>query len=151
MDLLSEGSVHILAMTGSYFRGDRVPVLSPEDEENFQRVTSLTHQQMDGYEHLKSLGINVAFYNGDYIDALPEALDTTRKTIVYIPSVNSAASTKDKYYETDMILDVIGDIDHVDESTGIIYIRRRGDGQMLRVADLVNDNPRGARKSRNLS
>ena len=145
-DLISEGSVHILAMTGSYFRGDRVPVLSPEDEENFQRVTYTYYQQMDGYEHLKSLGINVAFYNGDYIDALPEALDTTRKTIVYIPSVNSAASTKDKYYETDMILDVIGDIDHVDESTGIIYIRRRGDGQMLRVADLVNDNPREREK-----
>jgi hypothetical protein len=145
-DLISEGSVHILAMTGSYFRGDRVPVLSPEDEAIFQKVTYTYYQQMNGYKYLKSLGINVAFYNGDYINALPEALDTTQKTIIYIPNVNSAASTKDKYYETDMILDVIGDIDHVDESTGIIYIRRKGDGQMLRVADLVNDNPREREK-----
>jgi superfamily II DNA or RNA helicase len=145
-DLISEGSVHILAMTGSYFRGDRVPVLSPEDEEVFDRVTYTYYQQMDGYKYLKSLGINVAFYNGDYIDALPDALDTTRKTIIYIPSVNSAASTKDKYNETDMILDVIGEIDHVDESTGIIYIRNKDDGRMLRVADLVNDNPREREK-----
>lgn len=145
-DLIAEGSVHILAMTGSYFRGDRVPVLSPEDEDRFERVTYSYYQQMDGYEHLKSLGINVAFYNGDYIDALPEILDTSRKTIVYIPSVNSAASTKDKYNETDMILDVIGDIDHVETDTGIICISRRKDGQMIRVADLVNDNPREREK-----
>ncbi len=145
-DLIAEGTVHILAMTGSYFRGDRVPVLSPSDEDRFERVTYTYYQQMDGYEHLKSLGINVAFYNGDYIDALPEALDLTRKSIIYIPSVNSAASTKDKYNETDMILDVIGDIDHVEAETGIICIRRRSDGEMLRVADLVNDNPREREK-----
>jgi len=140
-ELIAEGSVHILAMTGSYFRGDRVPVLAPEDEEHFDRVTYTYYQQMDGYTYLKSISINVAFYNGEYIDALPSVLDTTKKTIVYIPSVNSVASTKDKYAETDRILDVIGDIDHVEVPTGIICIRRRTDGAMLRVADLVNDDP----------
>ena len=145
-DLIVEGSVHILAMTGSYFRGDRVPVMSPEDENLFERVTYTYYQQMDGYKYLKSLGINVAFYNGDYIEALPEVLDTSKKTIVYIPSVNSAASTKDKYTETDMILDVIGDIDHIEHDTGIICITRKDDGQAIRVADLVNDDPREREK-----
>lgn len=34
--LLNETSAHILAMTGSYFRGDAVPVMRPEDEVKFQ-------------------------------------------------------------------------------------------------------------------
>ena len=34
--LLNETSAHILAMTGSYFRGDAVPVMRPEDEAMFQ-------------------------------------------------------------------------------------------------------------------
>jgi hypothetical protein len=37
--LVAVGNVHIMAMTGSYFRGDSVPVMLPEDETQFERVT----------------------------------------------------------------------------------------------------------------
>lgn len=55
---------HIIAMTGSYFRGDNVPVLMPEDEIKFTKVTYNYYQQLNGYEYLKSLGIGYHFYTG---------------------------------------------------------------------------------------
>jgi hypothetical protein len=39
-------------MTGSYFRGDAVPVLLPEDEAKFETVTYTYYEQLNGYEHL---------------------------------------------------------------------------------------------------
>ena len=44
-------------MTGSYFRGDSVPILEPQDEELFDKVTYTYYEQLDGYEYLKSFGI----------------------------------------------------------------------------------------------
>ena len=35
---LVRGEAHVVAMTGSYFRGDRLPVLRPEDEALYQSV-----------------------------------------------------------------------------------------------------------------
>ena len=58
---MTESSCHVIAMTGSYFRGDSVPVLSPEDERQFDRVTYTYYEQLNGYKYLKSLGIDYAF------------------------------------------------------------------------------------------
>jgi hypothetical protein len=38
-ELIARGKVHIIAMTGSYFRGDAEAVLSPADETKFETVT----------------------------------------------------------------------------------------------------------------
>ena len=38
--------VHIVAMTGSYFRGDADPVLSPHDESKFETVTYTYYEQL---------------------------------------------------------------------------------------------------------
>lgn len=60
--LLNETSAHILAMTGSYFRGDAVPVMRPEDEAKFQPSINYNYyQQLSGYKYLKSLGIGYQF------------------------------------------------------------------------------------------
>lgn len=69
-----------------------------------------------------------------------EVLDTDKKTILHIPSVNSGESTKDKYIEVDTIIDAIGTVDHVDSETNIIFVSRKSDGKIIKVADLVNDN-----------
>ncbi len=37
--LIARNRVHIVAMTGSYFRGDAEAVLAPEDEARFDKVT----------------------------------------------------------------------------------------------------------------
>ena len=52
-ELISRDKVDIVAMTGSYFRGDADPVLSPQDEEKFDPVTYTYYEQLNGYEYLK--------------------------------------------------------------------------------------------------
>jgi hypothetical protein len=138
--VMAASNAHIIAMTGSYFRGDAVPILLPEDEEKFTQVTYSYYEQLNGYQHLKSLGIGYHFYTGRYLDALPEVLDTSKKTIIHIPNVNSVESTKDKYSEVDYILDAIGEVVEKDMKTGIITVKDKA-GQLLKVADLVDDNP----------
>ena len=140
--LMEKSTVHIMAMTGSYFRGDTVPVLVPQDEAKFTKVTYNYYQQLNGYTYLKSLGIGYHFYQGKYTSAILEILDTDKKTILHIPNVNSGESTKDKHNEVGMILDSIGDIQKVDSTTGIIHLKRKTDGKILKIADLVNDNPK---------
>jgi len=137
--MMDKSNAHVIAMTGSYFRGDGVPVLMPEDEARFRKVSYTYYEQLDGYEHLKSLGIGYHFYQGRYLSAISEVLDTDKKTILHIPNVNAGESTKKKYEEVDRVLDIIGEVLGVDEDTGVISVKRRSDGKVIKVADLVND------------
>ena len=143
--VMQNSKAHIVAMTGSYFRGDSVPVLMPEDESQFSKVTYNYYEQLNGYEYLKSLGIGYHFYQGRYTSAIHEILDTNKKTILHIPNVNSGESTKDKHKEVDTILDTIGTVEQITEE-GIIIVKRKGDGKLLKVADLVNDEPKSREK-----
>ncbi|MBB3967200.1 DEAD/DEAH box helicase [Rhizobium metallidurans] len=139
--LMENGKPHIVAMTGSYFRGDALPVLRGEDEEKFTRVTYTYYEQLNGYRDLRSLGIGYHFYRGHYGDAIGEILDPSKKTIVHIPAVQSAASSGDKYSEVDRILDHLGDFVSKDEDSGIQTVRGK-DGRLLKVADLVTEDGR---------
>ena len=49
--VMNHTSGHIIAMTGSYFRGDGVPVLRSEDEARFYPVTYNYYQQLNGYKY----------------------------------------------------------------------------------------------------
>ncbi len=138
--IMTHSNAHIIAMTGSYFRGDGVAVLLPQDEAKFTKVTYNYYQQLNGYTYLKSLGIGYNFYQGKYMSAIAEVLDTNKKTILHIPNVNSGESTKDKLNEVDQILDIIGEVDHQDHATGVIYVKRDIDGKMLKIANLVDDS-----------
>ncbi len=140
--IMAKTSAHIVAMTGSYFRGDSVPVLAPEDEAKFRPVTYNYYEQLNGYTHLKTLGIGYHFYQGRYLSAIDEVLDTDQKTILHIPHVASAESTKrGKTEEVDSILDTIGKVERQDPKTGVIFVKRK-DGKTIKVADLVNDTPK---------
>jgi hypothetical protein len=136
--VMNKTNAHIIAMTGSYFRGDNIPVLLPEDEMKFTPVTYNYYEQLNGYKYLKSLGIGYHFYQGNYLSAINEVLDTDQKTILHIPNVNAGESTKDKHKEVDTILDSIGIVEKQDPDTGVIFIKRN-DGKIIKVADLVND------------
>jgi superfamily II DNA or RNA helicase len=140
--IMNKSTAHIIAMTGSYFRGDSVPILTPENEAKFTKVTYNYYEQLNGYNFLKSLGIGYHFYTGKYTSAILEILDTNKKTILHIPNVNSGESTKDKHNEVNFILDAIGDVIKQDSDTGVIHIKRHGDGKLLKVADLVEDSSR---------
>lgn len=140
--VMAKSDVHIVAMTGSYFRGDSAPVLLPEDEAQFSKVTYNYYEQLNGYTFLKSLGIGYHFYQGKYTSAIEEILNTDQKTILHIPNVQSGESTKDKYDEVDRILDIIGTVTHRDPETCVIHVKRHGDGKDLKIADLVHDEPK---------
>jgi hypothetical protein len=46
--IMQKSNAHILAMTGSYFRGDTVAILSPDDERKFTKVTYNYYEQLNG-------------------------------------------------------------------------------------------------------
>jgi superfamily II DNA or RNA helicase len=139
-ELIARDKTHIVAMTGSYFRGDAVPVLMPEDEEKFVPVTYTYYEQLNGYEHLKTLDIGYYFYGGAYADDILKVLDPDEKTIIHIPNVNSRESMGDKTKEVEHIVDELGEWQGTDPDTGFYLVQTSG-GKTLRIADLVDDDP----------
>jgi hypothetical protein len=138
--LIARGSAHLVAMTGSYFRGDAEAVLSPNDEARFETVTYTYYEQLNGYQYLKRLDLGYFFYSGSYVDDILRVLDPSEKTIVHIPNVNSRESTQDKLKEVETILEALGSWDGSDPDTGFQLVREPG-GRRLKVADLVDDDP----------
>ncbi len=143
---IARDKVHLVAMTGSYFRGDSVAVLAPADEARFETVTYTYYEQLNGYQWLKSLDIGYFFYTGPYVDAVAKVLDPALKTIVHIPNVNARESLKDKQREVDEIMHGMGEWKGVDPATGF-HLVLASDGRTLKVADLVDDSDQ-ARRSR---
>ena len=137
---IARGRTHIVAMTGSYFRGDAEAVLAPSDESKFDTVTYTYYEQLNGYEYLKQLDIGYFFYSGPYVDDILNVLDPAEKTIIHIPNVNSRESTKDKVREVEHIIEALGEWQGVDAATGFQLVKRP-DGKVLRIADLVDDDP----------
>lgn len=137
---IARDKVHVVAMTGSYFRGDAVPVLAPQDEAKFDTVTYTYYEQLNGYEYLKQLDIGYFFYSGPYAGDILSVLNPAEKTIIHIPSVNSRESTKDKIKEVEHIIEALGDWQGTDPATGFQLVKQP-DGRVLRIADLVDDDP----------
>ena len=115
---IARDKVHIVAMTGSYFRGDAEAVLAPDDEARFDTVTYTYYEQLNGYEYLKTLNIGYYFYAGSYAESILEVLDPAEKTIIHIPHVQSRESTKDKHREVENISEELGDWKGIDDDTG---------------------------------
>ena len=136
---ITRDKVHVVAMTGSYFRGDSEAVLAPADEAKFDTVTYTYYEQLNGYQWLKSLDIGYFFYTGPYVGAVAKVLDPALKTIVHIPNVNARESLKDKQREVDEIMNGMGEWKGVDPATGFHLVLAQ-DGRTLRVADLVDDS-----------
>jgi len=139
-DFIARDKVHIVAMTGSYFRGDAEAVLAPQDETKFDSITYTYYEQLNGYEYLKQLDIGYFFYSGSYADDIVNVLDPAEKTIIHIPSVNSRESTKDRIREVEHILEALGQWQGTDPATGFQLVKT-ADGRTLRIADLVDDDP----------
>lgn len=138
--LVGRDKSHVIAMTGSYFRGDANPVLMPEDEAKFQTVTYTYYEQLNGYEYLKTLNLGYFFYSGSYAEDILNVLDPNEKTIIHIPNVNSRESMGDKIKEVNHIMDALGVWQGIDPDTGFHLIKTSA-GKILRIADLVDDDP----------
>ncbi|MCF7539197.1 DEAD/DEAH box helicase [Pseudomonas petrae] len=146
---IERDKVHLVAMTGSYFRGDSEAVLAPAEEAKFETVTYTYYEQLNGYRWLKSLDIGYFFYTGKYVDAVAKVLDPALKTIIHIPNVNARESLKDKEREVNEIMSALGDWQGVDSATGFHLIKAK-DGRTLKLADLVDDTD-AARRSKVLA
>ena len=131
---------HIVAMTGSYFRGDAEAVLAPQDESKFDTVTYTYYEQLNGYEYLKQLDIGYFFYSGSYADDILKVLNPAEKTIVHIPNVNSRESTGQKLIEVEHIMHGLGSWEGTDPATGFQLVKTP-EGRVLRIADLVDNDP----------
>lgn len=136
---IARDKTHIVAMAGSYFRGDAEAVLAPQDESKFDTVTYTYYEQLNGYEYLKQLDIGYFFYSGSYVDDILTVLNPAEKTIIHIPNVNSRESTKDKIREVEHIIEALGEWQGIDAATGFQLVKRP-DGRVLRIADLVDDD-----------
>ncbi len=147
--LMTRDKTHVVAMTGSYFRGDSEAVLAPSDESKFETVTYTYYEQLNGYRWLKSLDIGYFFYTGRYVDAVAKVLDPGLKTIVHIPHPAARESLKDKEREVNDIMGSLGDWQGVDPATGFHLVKSE-DGRILKVADLVDDSDM-ARRTRVLT
>jgi superfamily II DNA or RNA helicase len=137
--LITRDKVHVVAMTGSYFRGDSEAVLGPADEAKFETITYTYYEQLNGYQWLKSLKIGYFFYTGRYVEAVAKVLDPALKTIVHIPNVNARESLKDKEREVNEIMHSLGEWKGIDPATGFHQVLTK-DGRTLKVADLVDDS-----------
>ncbi len=138
--LMTRDKTHIVAMTGSYFRGDAEEVLHPEDQAKFQTVKYTYYEQLNGYEHLKQLDIGYYFYSGNYTDEIMRVLNPHEKTILHIPNVNSRESTKDKIREVEHIIEALGEWQGIEPNTGFQQVKT-AEGKILKIADLVDDDP----------
>ena len=134
---MTRDKAHIVAMTGSYFRGDAVAVLHPEDEAKFETVTYTYYEQLNGYQYLKNLDLGYYFYAGQYTDEILNVLNPNEKTIIHIPNVNSRESLGDKIREVEHIIHELGEWQGVDPKTGFQLVRTK-DGRVLKIADLVD-------------
>ena len=137
---IARDRVHLVAMTGSYFRGDAEAVLAPQDEARFDTVTYTYYEQLNGYQYLKQLDIGYYFYTGAYTADILQVLNPAEKTIIHIPNVNSRESTKDKIREVEHLIEALGDWQGTDPVTGFQLVRTP-EGRRLRIADLVDDDP----------
>jgi len=144
---VARDKAHLVAMTGSYFRGDAEAVLHPDDESRFQTVTYTYYEQLNGYQYLKQLDIGYFFYSGSYLEKrtpddkdIFDVLLPTEKTIIHIPNVNAKESSKDKIREVEHIIEGLGEWQGIDPQTGFQLVKTK-EGKVLRIADLVDDDP----------
>ena len=108
---IARDKVHIVAMTGSYFRGDAEAVLAPQDEAKFDTFTYTYYQQLNGYDYLKQLDIGYFFYNGPYVDDDHEGarFRRRRRSSISRASIRGKAR-KDKTSEVERDHGLAGDV-----------------------------------------
>ena len=105
-------------MTGSYFRGDAVPVLAPQDEAKFDTVTYTYYEQLNGYEYLKQLDIGYFFYSGSYANDILNVAGPGGENHRPHSQRQFAREHEDKIREVEHIIDELGEWQRIDPATG---------------------------------
>ena len=146
--LMARDRTHLVAMTGSYFRGDAEAVLHPEDEAKFETVTYTYYEQLNGYQYLKQLDIGYVFYAGGLYRQNHRRCSTRRKK----PSSTSRTLThgrapRTRSSEVEHIIEELGEWQGSDPADWLPVGENRPTVTILKVADLVDDDADQARKA----
>jgi superfamily II DNA or RNA helicase len=104
--LMAQPDVQLGLATASFFRGDRMSIVTEEMNAKFSRFDLPLDEYLEQLQHLKSFSFDFVLCGKDFTKPI-ELLAKQRKgkDIVYIPHPMSKDSTKDKYRE---VRDIVG-------------------------------------------
>lgn len=121
----SKNNIHVGLTTATFFRGDKLTLLTDKQSARFKRYDLPYDKYMEQLQYLESFSFDFKLCGTDYMKGIDSVLAEKRaKDIIWIPHVNSKYSSKDKFNDRDKI-------------TKIIHKRYGKDVQIL---DLIDDS-----------
>lgn len=141
-------NVHLGLSTASFFRGDRLNLLTPKMRDKFVRFDLPYDEYMESMQYLKSFSFDFLLCGPDYLKAVSEVTKDKHKDIIYIPHPASRHSTGDKYSEVEQIVECYRKTHkgkEIDLDNGLTVLRKKY-GE-FKILDLVDEDRRKAKKS----
>jgi hypothetical protein len=135
--------------TATFFRGDRLSILTPEMEKDFERFNLPFDEHYESLKYLRSFSFDFMFYEIDPIEAIRELFKIrVGKTIIHLAHTGSRCSSGDKYQEVRDIIDCIKDPGSgmTEDENGVYHVTRRG--KEITILDLVDDTSTSKRDIR---
>jgi hypothetical protein len=144
----NQPSIQVGLATASFFRGDRLSLLTEEMEKKFSRYNLPYDKYLASMEHLQSFSFDFLLCGPDYPKAIEKLIKSRKgKDIIYIPPVNSRHSTGDKYEEVYSIIDKYHKVyggKIVDTADGLTSLIRKDSS--FKICDLVDERRRSEKK-----
>jgi len=142
---MNKPSVQIGLITATFFRGDRLTVLTEQMENKYTRFHLPYDEYFKSMKYLRSFSFDFLLCGVDYTKAIGLLAKNRKKDIIHIPHPQSRYSIADKLEEVRKIVDELnfegGDIVKSDTLTTI----NRRDGKFILI-DLVDENSRKDKK-----
>ena len=143
-------NVHLGLATASFFRGDRLSLLTPKMEEKFTRFNLPYDDYLESMKYLRSFNFDFLLSGPDFIKGIRTLLKTRiGKDIIYIPPPNSRCALGCKYETCDQIIEAYRKVfggKRIDRDDGVTILRRK-DGKELKILDLVQEELRKDKKA----
>lgn len=141
-------NVHLGLATASFFRGDRLNLLTPTMRDKFTRFDLPHDEYMESMQYLKSFSFDFLLCGPDYLKAINKITKDKHKDIIYIPHPISRHSTGDKYAEVEQIIECYQKTNkgkETDLDNGLTVLRKKS-GE-FKILDLVDEDRRKEKKS----
>lgn len=145
--LMGRKSVHIGLATASFFRGDRMSLLTEKTQKQFRRFDLPVDEYLKSMEHLESFSFDFVLCGPNFTKAIEVLAKHRRgKDIVYIPHPMSKDSTGNKHKEVEGIVEKYKKVYGgrlVNQDGLTLLCRKDGD---FKIVNLVEDRTSRDRK-----
>lgn len=136
-------NIWLFFVTATWFRGDRQNIIPDNMTDKFHKFCLPYDRHFEeNCKYLKSFRYDFILTDKGYLDAIKKIFKNgAKKTILYMPDVNSNLSGGDKIREANEIVRVIGGNPKAnieEDENGVINLTDKK-GQKIRVIDLVDD------------